>query len=428
MYGFSEKEEETMNIDFLTSLALILLSSLVLGSIFHKCKLPPLLGMLLVGIVLGPHLLNLIAGPILEVSASLREIALIVILTRAGLSLNLKDLKVVGRPAVLMSMVPALTEIVGYMLFATILIGTSVLESAIIGTVIAAVSPAVVVPRMIALQEEGYGTLHAVPQMVNAGSSMDDIFVIVAFTALVGMAKGGTFDFSIFWEVPVSIVLGIGVGAGVGYLLVLFFRHVHTRDTVKIIAMISFAFLFVTLENVLSKCHVPFSAMLAVVTVGVVYNALDPIRSARLSKKYEKIWVLAEIILFVLVGAEVDLSYVAKSGGIVVAVILLALLFRMGGVFLSLIKTPLTLKERIFCAIAYIPKATVQAALGAIPLAMGLGCGSIVLTAAVLSIIITAPLGAFTIDLTSHRLLAKESQTAAPAEAAEPSESSETVG
>jgi len=404
-----------MNVDFLTSLALILLSSVVLGSVFRAIKLPPLLGMLLVGIILGPHLLNLIAGPILEVSASLREIALIVILTRAGLSLNLKDLKIVGRPAVMLCMVPALTEIVGYMLFATLFIGTSLLESAIIGTVIAAVSPAVVVPRMIALQEERVGTLHSVPQMVNAGSSMDDIFVIVAFTALVGMAKGGKFDFGIFWEVPVSIVTGIGVGAAVGYGMVLLFRHVHTRDTVKIIVMISFAFLFVTLENALSK-YVPFSAMLAVVTVGVVYNALDPIRSARLSKKYEKIWVLAEIILFVLVGAEVDLHYVAKSGGIVVGVIFLALLFRMGGVFLSLVKTPLSFKERLFCAIAYIPKATVQAALGAIPLAMGLGCGPVVLTAAVLSIIITAPLGAFTIDLTSHRLLSKEPDAALPSE------------
>lgn len=398
-----------MTIDFLTSLALILLSSVVLGSVFHKIKLPPLLGMLLVGIILGPHLLNLIAGPIMEVSASLREIALIVILTRAGLSLNIKDLKNVGRPAVMLCMIPALTEIVGYMLFATLFIGTSILESAIIGTVIAAVSPAVVVPRMISLQEEKFGTLHSVPQMVNAGSSMDDIFVIVAFTALVGMAKGGTFDFAIFWEVPVSIVLGIGVGAGVGYLMVIFFRHVHTRDTIKIIVMISFAFLFVTLENAIAA-YVPFSAMLAVVTVGVVYNALDPIRSSRLSKKYEKIWVLAEIILFVLVGAEVDLAYVAESGGVVVGIIFLALLFRMGGVFLSLIKTPLSFKERLFCAIAYIPKATVQAALGAIPLAMGLGCGPIVLTAAVLSIIITAPLGAFTIDLTSHRLLSKETE------------------
>ena len=404
-----------MQIDFLTSLALILLSALGLGSIFRACKLPPLLGMLLVGIVLGPHLLNLIAGPILEVSSSLREIALIVILTRAGLSLNLKDLKAVGRPAVLLCMVPAITEIIGYILFATLLVGTSILESAIIGTVISAVSPAVVVPRMIALQEQGYGTLHSVPQMVNAGSSMDDIFVIVAFTALVGMAKGGSFDFSIFWQVPVSIVTGIAVGVGVGYALVLFFRHVHTRDTVKIIVMISFAFLFVTLESQLSK-YVPFSAMLAVVTVGVTYNALDPIRSTRLSKKYEKIWVLAEIILFVLVGAEVDLSYVWKSGGIIVLVILLSLLLRMGGVFLSLIKTPLSFKERLFCAIAYIPKATVQAALGAIPMAMGLGCGSIVLTAAVLSIIITAPLGAFAIDLTSHRLLTCDN----PAPPAEP--------
>ena len=399
-----------MEIDFLTSLALILLSALALGSLFRACKLPPLLGMLLVGIILGPHVLKLIADPILEVSADLRQIALIVILTRAGLALNLRDLKVVGRPAVLLCMVPALTEILGYVLFATLLLHTSVLESAIIGTVIAAVSPAVVVPRMIALQEQGYGTLHSVPQMVNAGSSMDDIFVIVGFTALVGMAKGGSFDFGIFWEVPVSIVLGIAVGAGVGYLLVIFFRHVHTRDTVKIITMISFAFLFVSLQNAVEK-YVPFSSMLAVVTVGVTYNALDPIRSARLSKKYEKIWVLAEIMLFVLVGAAVDLRYVQKSGGIVTLVIFLALIFRMAGVYLSLIRTPLDLKERSFCAIAYIPKATVQAALGAIPLAMGLGCGSIVLTAAVLSIIITAPLGAFTIDLTSHRLLSRDIST-----------------
>lgn len=397
------------NISLLTSLAIILLGALAIGSLFRFIKLPPILGMLLLGIILGPCVLNCISKPIMDVSADLREIALIIILTRAGLSLNLKDLKKVGRPAIMLCMVPALTEIVGYILFATLILKTSVLESAIIGTVIAAVSPAVVVPRMIKLQEEGYGVAHCVPQMVNAGSSMDDIFVIVAFTALVGMAKGGTFDWAICWEVPVSIILGIAAGVGVGAALAYFFRHIHARDTVKIITMLGFAFLFVTFEDAIGK-YVPFSAMLAVVTVGITYNSIDPLRAARLNSRYERIWVIAEILLFVLVGAAVDISYVAKSGGIVVAVILLALIFRTAGVFLSLIKTPLTLKERSFCGIAYIPKATVQAAIGTVPLAMGLACGDIVLTCAVLSILVTAPLGAILIDLTSHRLLSVSTQ------------------
>lgn len=388
----------------LTSLAIILLSSLLLASIFKRIKLPSLVGMLLVGIILGPYVLNIISPSILGISADLRQLALIIILTRAGLSLSLSDLKKVGRPAILLSFVPAVFEICAIILFGTLLMKISVLDAAIVGAVLAAVSPAVVVPRMLKLQEERYGTAKGIPQMITAGSSVDDVFVIVIFTALLGLSSEGSFDYNVLWQIPTSIALGIAVGALCGLLFNLFFKKFHMRDTVKIIILLSISFLFVALEELIEP-WVPFSGLLAVISLGIAYNAKDNIRAERISAKYSKIWVVAEILLFVLVGAEVDISYAVASGGMIVAVIFLALIFRILGVFVSLIKTPLDFKERTFCAIAYIPKATVQAAIGAVPLAMDLGCGQIVLTAAVISILLTAPLGAFATDLSYKKLL-----------------------
>ena len=391
---------------FLTSLAVIFLSALLLGSLFRKIKLPPLIGILLVGIVLSPHVLNLISSDILNISSDLRQFALIIILTRAGLSLRLDDLKKVGRPAILLCFLPATFEIVGYVAFAPLVLGLSIQESALMGAVMGAVSPAVVVPRMLKLKEEGYGTNKSIPQMITAGASCDDVFVIVLFTALLTTVSVGGFDFNVIWQIPVSIVLGIIFGVFCGWLFSLFFKRFKVRDTVKIIILLSVSFLFVALENLIKE-HVPFSGLLAVISLGVTFNMKSEERAKRLSVRYEKLWVFAEIILFVLVGAEVDISYVLSSGGSVIIVLFCALTFRIIGVFACLIKTPLTFKERLFCAIAYIPKATVQAAIGAIPLSAGLECGQTILTCAVLAILITAPLGALATDLFYKKLLVK---------------------
>ncbi|MEG1536383.1 MAG: cation:proton antiporter [Clostridia bacterium] len=394
--------------NFLTSLAIILLSSLLLGSIFVKIKLPPLIGMLIVGIVLGPHLLNLIAPSILAISPDLRQLALIIILTRAGLSLNLSDLRKVGRPAILMCFIPATFEICGYMLFGTLLLKLPLLDAAILGTVLAAVSPAVVVPRMLRLQNEGFGVNKGIPQMITAGASCDDVFVIVIFTALLAMATGGSFNFHIIWRIPTSIILGVGVGCLFGFLFALFFKRVHMRDTIKIIILLSFSFLFVALEELIGD-YVPFSGLLAVISLGVMLNFKAPVRAQRLSVKYSKMWIFAEILLFVLVGAEVNFDYVGSSGLMIIAVMFLSLIFRVFGVFACLIRTNLNAKERIFCAIAYLPKATVQAAIGAIPFTIGLASGQIILTCAVLAILITAPLGALATDMSYKKLLTKSS-------------------
>ncbi len=391
----------------LCSLAIIFLSSLLLGSILKKIRIPPLVGMLIVGIVFGPYVLNLISPNLLNVSSDLRQLALIIILTRAGLSLKLSDLKKVGRPAILLCFLPATFEIVGYICFAPLFLHISYVESALLGAVMGAVSPAVVVPRMLKLQEQRYGTNKAIPQMIVAGSSCDDVYVIVLFTALLATVSGGNFDLNIIWEIPVSILLGIIVGIAIGYLLSWFFQKFHIRDTIKIIVLLSLSFLLVTLENWI-KSYVPFSGLLAIISLGIMFNRNDEMRANRLAIRYNKLWVFAEILLFVLVGAEVDISYAFSSSGFIVLVIFLSLLFRSVGVFLSLAKTKLSFKERCFVVIAYLPKATVQAAIGAIPLSVGLNCGPLILTCAVLAILITAPLGAFSIDLTYKKLLEKE--------------------
>ena len=390
----------------LLSIAVILLTGLLLGGLFSKIKLPSLLGMIIVGIVLGPHALNLIDESILNISADLRQIALVIILTRAGLSLDISDLKRVGRPAILMCFVPACVEIIGTVLLAPLLLGISTLEAAVMGSVLAAVSPAVIVPRMIRLMEEGYGVDKSIPQLILAGASVDDVFVIVIFTAFTSLASTGELSPVSILQIPVSIVLGIIVGVIVGMVLVKFFRMFHMRDSVKLLIILSFSFLLIELQNQLEGI-VPFSGLLAIMSLGIVIKRKYDILAKRLSGKYNKLWVAAEIFLFVLVGATVDLKYAAVAGVSAVLLVAGALVFRMIGVALCLIKTDLSRKERLFCMVAYVPKATVQAAIGAIPLTMGLSCGQIVLTIAVLSILITAPFGAICIDNLYKTLLGK---------------------
>lgn len=389
-----------------TSLALIFIVGLLLGKLFQSLKLPQLIGMILTGVLLGPHLLGLIDKTILGISPDLRQLALIIILTRAGLSLDLKDLKKIGRPAILMCFVPACFEILGTLLLAPRLLHITYLEAAIMGSVIAAVSPAVIVPRMIRALEQGCGSEKRIPQLILAGASADDVFVIIIFTALISLAKGEKIDAMGFAEIPISILLGILMGFLVGGALIWFYKKVHIRDTVKLVIMLSISFLLIELQNQLDSI-VPMSGLLAIMSMGImIFSKYDEL-AKRLSIKYNKLWIGAEIILFVLVGATLDLSYVIKAGVLVVILVFVALVFRMIGVLTCLIKTNLNSKEKLFCVFSYMPKATVQAAIGAIPLSMGLECGNIVLTVAVLSILITAPLGAFLVDHSYQKLLAK---------------------
>ncbi|MDD6035166.1 MAG: cation:proton antiporter [Lachnospiraceae bacterium] len=390
----------------LTSIAIILLFGLGMGWIFSKLRLPGLLGMILVGIIISPNALNLIDESILTISGDLRQIALVIILTRAGLSLDLSDLKKVGRPAIMMCFVPACAEMLGTILLAPALLHVSLFEAALIGSVIAAVSPAVVVPRMIRLMEEGYGRRKGIPQLILAGASVDDVFVIVVFTALTTLAATGKVSAVSFTQIPVSIVSGVFLGACVGMLFVQFFRKCHMRDSVKILMILSISFLLLEVQNRLEG-YLPVSGLLAIMSMGIVVKQRYDVLALRLSVKYNKLWLGAEVVLFVLVGATVDLNYAISAGTLTILLVIGALAFRMLGVALSLVGTELSKKERLFCMVAYTPKATVQAAIGAIPLAMGLSCGTLVLTVAVLSILITAPFGAIGIDNLYKRLLEK---------------------
>lgn len=390
----------------LLSIGLILVIGMLTGWLCKKIKLPSLLGMLLTGILLGPYVLNLLDPSILSISADLRKIALIIILTRAGLGLDLSGLKKLGRPAVMMCFVPATFELLGMLLLAPKLLGLSLLEAAIMGAVLAAVSPAVVVPRMVKLTEEGYGTAQGIPQLILAGASVDDVYVIVLFSTFTGMMQGSGISAISFVNIPISILLGISIGILAGYLLSLFFTKIHIRDTSKVLLLLSISFFLVTLEDSLST-PITFSALIAIMFIGVgLQKHREPV-AKRLSVKYGKLWVAAEVFLFVLVGATVNISYLGKVGINALLMILGALLFRMAGVFVCLLGTSLTLKEKLFTMMAYTPKATVQAAIGGIPLALGFACGETVLTAAVLAIVLTAPLGAFAIDATYRTLLTK---------------------
>lgn len=395
----------------LTSLALIFLFGLIFGALFQKLRLPPLLGMLIVGILLGPYALNWLDDSLLSISADLRQIALIIILTRAGLNLNISDLKKVGRPAILMCFLPACFEILGMLVLAPPLLHISYLDAAIMGAVVGAVSPAVIVPKMLRLMEEGYGTEKSIPQLILAGASVDDVFVIVLFSSFTGLAKGESLSPWRFAEIPVSILLGILLGAALGLALAFFFQKVHVRDSVKVLLLLSFSFLLVALEDALEG-FVPIPGLIAVMSLGIALQRKRDIVARRLSLKFSKLWVAAELLLFVLVGATVDLHYAYAAGLSAVILIFGVLLFRMAGVWVCLFKTKLLFKERLFCVLAYMPKATVQAAIGSVPLSMGLSCGNIVLTVAVLAILITAPLGAFLIDLTYKKLLSRDEKPA----------------
>ena len=391
----------------LLSISLILILGMFMGWICQKIKLPSLLGMLITGIVLGPYVLNLLDDSILGISAELRKIALIIILTRAGLGLDLSGLKKIGRPAVLMCFVPASFELLGMILLAPKLMGLSVLESAVMGAVLAAVSLAVVVPRMVKLMDEGYGVKEGIPQLILAGASVDDVYVIVLFSTFVGMMQGeGAFILK-FVNIPVSIFFGIAIGLFLGVLLAYFFKKVHIRDTSKVLIILSISFLLVVIEDKLTTA-ITFSSLIAVMFIGIGLQKKREAVAKRLSVKYGKLWVAAEVFLFVLVGATVNIEYLGKIGAKAFVVIIGALIFRMFGVFVCLLGTSLQRKERLFAMMAYTPKATVQAAIGGIPLALGLACGDIVLTVAVLAIVFTAPLGAFAIDWSYKKLLNKQ--------------------
>ncbi len=397
----------------LTSLSFIFLVGLAMAAICQRIRLPRIIGMLLTGIVLGPYVLDLLDPSILSISSELRQMALIIILVKAGLSLNLVDLKKVGRPAVMLSCVPASFELLGYVLFAPMILGVNRIEAAVMGAVLAAVSPAVVVPRMVKLMETGYGTKKSIPQMILAGASCDDIFVIVLFSTFSGMAQGGSARVMDFVNIPISIVSGILLGAVAGWLLSLFFetayaKEHYVRNSMKVIIVLGVSFLLMSVETWV-KPYISVSGLLAVVSMACVLK-LRSIKtvSARLSEKFGKLWLAAEVLLFVLVGAAVDIRYTMGAGLAAVLMIFTALIFRTIGVLICLAGTALNWKERLFCVIAYLPKATVQAAIGSVPMAMGLPCGQIVLSVAVMAILITAPLGALGMDSTFERLLEKE--------------------
>lgn len=405
----------------LTSLALIFLVGLSAAALCRVLRLPRIIGMLLTGVLLGPYALNLLDPLILEASADLRQMALIIILLKAGLSLDLSDLKKVGRPAILMSCVPASCELLAFVLFAPLFLGINRIEAAVMGSVLAAVSPAVVVPRMVQLMDRRWGTAKGIPQMIMAGASCDDIYVIVLFSTFVGMAQGGGARWQDFAAIPVSIVLGILVGVAVGLVLALFFetayaRRHYVRNSMKVIIVLGVSFLLVAMENWL-KGYIPMSGLLAVVSMACTLKCKSTaFVSKRLSEKFGKLWLAAEVILFVLVGAAVDIRYTLAAGLSALAMIAVAQIFRAFGVFLCMLGTNLNRKERLFCMIAYTPKATVQAAIGSVPLSLGLPCGQIVLSVAVLAILITAPLGALGMDSTYQRLLEHQADPTTRAE------------
>ena len=393
----------------LTSLAYIFLLGLVLAAVAKKFRLPSLIGMIITGILLGPYVFNMLDQSILGISSELRRLALVIILTRAGLSLDIRDLRKVGRPAILMCFVPATLEILGVVLIAPKIFDVTVLEAAIMGSVLAAVSPAVIVPRMIRLIDEGYGTEHSIPQMILAGASVDDVFVIVLFTAFTSLVTGNSVSIMELLQIPISIIVGIIVGVAAGIVLIKFFKAFHMRDSVKILIILSVSFLLLEMETRLEGI-LPMSGLLAIMSMGIAIKQFYSKLAVRISVKYNKLWVAAEVLLFVLVGAIVNLDYVFKAGVIAIIIVVGAMVFRMVGVLICILGTKLNIKEKIFCMLAYTPKATVQAAIGGLPLAMGLACGEKVLTVAVLAILITAPFGAICVDRSYQKLLRKNEE------------------
>ncbi len=390
----------------LLSIGIITLSGMFLGWLSKKIKLPSLVGMLLAGIIAGPYVLNIIDPTVLNISAEIRKIALIIILTRAGLSLDINGLKKIGRPAVLMCFVPATFELLGIIILGPPLLGMTRMEAAVTGAVLSAVSPAVVVPRMVKLMEEGYGADKKIPELILAGASVDDVYVIVLFTTFTGMMQGSEVSIIKFINIPFSIASGVLAGTLAGIVLSLFFKKVKIRDTAKVLIVLSISFILSFCEDNMNT-PLTFSSLIAIMFIGSTIKKKSKETSENLSSKYNKLWVGAEIFLFVLVGTQVNISYIKKAGILTLILIIGALVFRMTGVFICLIKTGLNIKEKLFTMLAYCPKATVQAAIGGIPLSLGLSCGTGTLTCAVLAIILTAPLGAFAIDLSYKKLLNK---------------------
>lgn len=390
----------------LLSIAIILLSGLLLGTICKKVRFPSLFGMIIAGVIIGPYCLNLIDDSILNVSSEIRRIALIIILIRAGLKLSLDDLKKVGRPAILMCFLPACFEIIGMIIIAPIMFGMSHLDAAILGAVIGAVSPAVIVPRMIKLIDEGYGTRQGIPQMILAGASVDDVFVIVMFTTFTGIAQGQGVSIREIINIPISILLGIIIGFAVGFLLYKWFSKITLSLIIMTIIVLSVSFCLSAVETELT--FIPFASLIAIMCLGITIRKSDVDMAKKLSGQYDKLWTVAEVFLFVLVGASVAIDHAKEAGIKAVILILVVILFRMIGVFVCVIKTKLSFKEKIFCMIAYTPKATVQAAIGGLPLAMGLSSGELILTISVVAILLTAPLGAFGIDLTYEKILSED--------------------
>lgn len=393
----------------LVSIGLICIVGLLCAGIFNKLKLPGLIGMILAGIILGNSGLHLLDNKLMDISSEIRQIALIIILTRAGLTLKLDDFKKIGKPAVFMSFVPALFEITACTIIAPLFLPLTTLEAMLLGCVLAAVSPAVIVPSMIKLIQSGKGEEKKIPQLVLTGASFDDVVVISLFTVVSTFLVSGVVNFTSILLVPISIGLGIVVGLAWGYVFQLYFRKIHMRDSVKMVLLLAFSFIFVGFEKNINTI-VPFSSLICVMTMAISINIFYPTLANRLSSKYNKLWVAGEVFLFVLVGASVNLSLAFKGGFSLLIVIFGALLLRICGVFVSLTKTKLNQKEKLFCAIAYLPKATVQAAIGGLPLAMGLACGDLILTGAVVAILVTAPLGAILIDKTANILLIEKNR------------------
>lgn len=392
----------------LVSVALLVLLGLLLGNVMNQLQLPALLGYLVTGVILGPHFLNGLSDSLLAVSADIRELALIIILTRAGLSLDIADLKKIGRPALMMCAVPALFEIAATVCLAPLLLNFSISEALLLGSIIAAVSPAVVVPRMLQLIHSGYGTEKRIPQLILAGASVDDVFVLILFTAFLGLNQGQTFSAATLLQVPIAIGSGLLAGGILGYGLTKWFSAMSIRDSIKVLILLSCSFLLMGAEDALAG-FLPFSGMLSVMSMSLVLFKMIPPTAQRLSVKFNKLWIAAELFLFVLVGASVDLSFAFASGFAPVLLIVLVSLFRMAGVWCSVSSSGFSSKEKLFCMISYLPKATVQAAIGGLPLAMGIHNGETMLTTAVLSILITAPLGAVGVDRLYRKLLTKAS-------------------
>lgn len=393
-------EDEIM----LLSIALILMSGIILGAICTKLKLPSLIGMIFAGILLSPYAFNLIDDSTLLVAGDIRQIALVIILTKAGLSLALNDLKKVGRPAILMCFVPACFEIIAFVIFAPMLLNISIVDSLLMGSVLAAVSPAVIVPRMIKIMDEGYGKKHSVPQLILAGASLDDIFVIVLFTSFLSLAQNDNFTFISLLQIPISIVLGIILGIIIGSCLCYLFKIIQIRNSIKVLLLLSISFLLIELQNQLTGL-ISISGLIAIMSIGFTIHQKDANQAKSLSFTYNQLWIVAEIMLFVLVGVTINTKYIMQAGFLAIVLIVIALVIRVFGVSVCLMRSPLTKKERLFCMGAYTPKATVQAAIATIPLSVGLPCGEIILTVAVLAIVLTAPLGSFFIEKTYKKLL-----------------------